>query len=385
MQKIPRLSIVSFIILLRSRTSYADQVCSSSVCLPEDYNKMDMPKPTHSGKPIKVRCVIRLLDINKIDTQDFSISVTTALKFAWIDNRIKHPDQRKTNVDLDFMNNIWTPDFYFYDLQSFRTLEIFRLQGGLRIRKTENDDTEVLYLAEAEITFTCPINYSTFPFHEAKCKLRMTSFNEKNDSMIFTTDLEQWKPDQLLDQRKIRGYMVNVTYLTGDDTMSFSYSGEHEKASYSVAGINIKLISRYKKYIFIYFIPTTMFTITSWVSYLLPPTSYPARTSLLVTVFLCQVGIFTAAIKDTPNYDEGMTSLELWCFACITCTFGALLGYVIILIRMEYIRQKLKLAAVKPEHFKPELKRDINIEAFLFVCTAGGFALFNVYYWLTLG
>ena len=103
-------------------------------------------RPTHSGKPIKVRCVIRLLDINKIDTQDFSISVTTALKFAWIDNRIKHPDQRKTNVDLDFMNNIWTPDFYFYDLQSFRTLEIFRLQGGLRIRKTENDDTGVYKL-----------------------------------------------------------------------------------------------------------------------------------------------------------------------------------------------------------------------------------------------
>ena len=35
-----------------------------------------------------------------------------------------------------------------------------------------------------------------------------------------------------------------------------------------------------------------MFTATSWVSFLLPPTSYPARTSLLVTVFLCQIGIF---------------------------------------------------------------------------------------------
>ena len=34
-----------------------------------------------------------------------------------------------------------------------------------------------------------------------------------------------------------------------------------------------------------------------------------------------------------------MTSLELWCFACITCTFGALMSYVIILIRMEYMRQ----------------------------------------------
>ena len=35
--------------------------------------------------------------------------------------------------------------------------------------------------------------------------------------------------------------------------------------------------------------PTSMFTLTSWFSFLLPPTSYPARTSLLVTIFLCQV------------------------------------------------------------------------------------------------
>ena len=38
-------------------------------------------------------------------------------------------------------------------------------------------------------------------------------------------------------------------------------------------------MSRYSKYIFIYFVPTTMFTFTSWVSFLIPPTSYPARHS----------------------------------------------------------------------------------------------------------
>merc|ERR1711920_935735 len=113
--------------------------------------------------------------------------------------------------------------------------------------------------------------------------------------------------------------------------------------------------------------------------------------SLLVTVFLCQVGIFTAAIKDTPNYDGGMTSLELWCFACITCTFGALLSYVIILIRMEFMRQynknvirttELKPATkLAPGVNKLELKRDINIEVFLFTCTAVGFGLFNLVYW----
>ena len=153
------------------------------------------------------------------------------------------------------------------------------------------------------MVFTCPINYSEFPFHSATCRLRFTSFNERNSSMLFRSNLASWPPDQVLDSAKIRGYTVAVSYLEGEETVEQAWSGAAEW--YSVVGLKVQLVSRYRKYIFIYFIPTSMFTLTSWVSYLLPPTSYPARTSLLVTVFLCQVGIFTAAIKDTPNYDEG--------------------------------------------------------------------------------
>ena len=76
------------------------------------------------------------------------------------------------------------------------------------------------------------------------------------------------------------------------------------------------------------------------------------RTTLLVTVFLCQIGIFTTAIRDTPSFDGGrqmingynnnqipnlgMTSIESWCFACIAFTFGSLISYVIILFTIEF-------------------------------------------------
>ena len=103
---------------------------------------------------------------------------------------------------------------------------------------------------------------------------------------------------------KIRGYYITVDYLKGNDTFGPSYSEDSDR--FSVVTLKIDLVSKYTQYVYNYFVPSTMFTLTSWVSYLLPPTSYPARTSLLVTVFLCQVGIFTAAIKDTPNYDEGL-------------------------------------------------------------------------------
>ena len=78
----------------------------------------------------------------------------------------------------------------------------------------------------------------------------------------------------------------------------------------------------FSKYIYIYFIPTSMFTATSWVSHLLPPTSYPARTSLLVTTFLCQVGIFNSALQNTPNGDEGCL-LKIICFVFIFCLLSA--------------------------------------------------------------
>ena len=117
---------------------------------------------------------MRLIDINNIDTVDFTISVTVALKLAWVDNRIPRPKSSFISVDPEMLLHIWMPDFYFYDLQEFRTLEVFQgLQGGLRFRQKGFDTgksliitlkgykimifIEVLYMAEAEILFTCPV------------------------------------------------------------------------------------------------------------------------------------------------------------------------------------------------------------------------------------
>ena len=152
------------------------------------------------------------------------------------------------------------------------------------------------YMVDAKVIFKCPIDYGDFPFHSVICKLRITSFTKSNTSMVFHS--EKWSDSEV----KTRGYVVGVNYLTGKDTVELSWDKDRW---FSIVGIEIDLVSKYGKYILIYFIPTTMFTATSWVSHLLPPTSYPARTSLLVTVFLCQVGVFTSALKDNPNSDGG--------------------------------------------------------------------------------
>ena len=45
----------------------------------------------------------------------------------------------------------------------------------------------MIYILDPEIEFVCPIDYSRFPFHSYTCRLRLTSFNEYNNSIIFKT------------------------------------------------------------------------------------------------------------------------------------------------------------------------------------------------------
>ena len=117
-------------------------------------------------------------------------------------------------------------------------------------------------------------------------------------------------PGKLLDPNKVKGYSVSTKYLSGVDTSTpgwisptnfFSTQGleiclkskshkENDKSLKDETVLTMNYV-QYKKlqyyihasliitfqYIFLYFIPTTLFTFTSWVSYIIPPTVYPAR------------------------------------------------------------------------------------------------------------
>ena len=68
-----------------------------------------------------------------------------------------------------------------------------------------------------------------------------------------------------------------------------------------------------------------------------------------------------------------MTALELWCFSCIIFTFGSLLSYVIILLKMQ-----------QNNSVDPKKKDNVGYskdEKVLFLGNLCGFALFNICFW----
>ena len=71
-------------------------------------------------------------------------------------------------------------------------------------------------------------------------QLRFQSFGYSNETMVFENSFSALAPPDLyFDAKKVRGYKVHVSYLTGDDTILSQFS-----TYYSIAGIKLELIGR---------------------------------------------------------------------------------------------------------------------------------------------
>ena len=76
-----------------------------------------------------------------------------------------------------------------------------------------------------------------------------------------------------------------------------------------MAGFELTLRRKVSHYIITYYLPSGMFVIVSWISFLVPPEIVPGRMTLLVTVFLVLVNIFNTITTNIPKA-EGLTGKQ---------------------------------------------------------------------------
>ena len=208
------LSII-FFSTLNTIMAQSKPLCASGVCLPENYNKLDMPVES-----IEIDVSLKLMDIYEINQDDFTMKISLFMELSWIDNRLILTEGDNTsyiNLDVDFVKNIWVKIFFFSILlkrllrfltYSSMTLCLSRIEdlSGLKLASillywimtlvsaTKIIHTNILnififlvitYRIDSEIAFVCPIDYSKYPFHFHICKLKISSFSKTNNSMLF--------------------------------------------------------------------------------------------------------------------------------------------------------------------------------------------------------
>ena len=340
------------------------------VIIPSNYSKYYRPVRDRSEiMNISVGLVItRIVDI---DFDKSSLDFNVEFIMSWKDELIDIEEGFDDKVELPDISQIWTPDLYIYKMKNFKIKKISQPATWLYLKRN-GTVIDVRYIFESAVVIICDAQFSDFPFHKHDCFLKVTSFTKTNSEVHFFPDHDY--DSATLVHLTSSDYLIKTSYLTGPDTTSHGIV--NASVFYSVVGIKLELYSIWQKYITLYYVPTILIVLTSWIFFLLPSTSYPARTALLVTVFLLLINIFSSVVNETPNTSDGgeynsitqfncpaklhkcknvatlkapgiiiltcyleMTALELWTLACIFTVFGSLLSYGFILSRDQMIIQ----------------------------------------------
>lgn len=390
-----------------------DEVTNNHLCLPADYNKFDLP---YRDRTNIIDIGIDITDVLRINDKEYSVEFSSYFNVMWTEPRLHIPDRflhelnesdsaagEMIPVNLELVNELWLPNIFIYNLKTFKVVEVLSKHAGLWITR----DREIMYSQATHINFICPMRYDSFPLDTQTCKFQVGSYSYDMTKMLF------------IQSNKVQGYVKTThsvvldyavdVHVLNDEDLQLSYG---ELGNFSVAGFEMKLSRHISHYLITYYLPSGLFVVVSWISFVVPPEVIPGRMALLVTLFLVLVNIFNTVTTNTPKA-EGLTAIEAWMLSCILFVFGCLIEYAIILLRKQSESVRPPPSHVKlicRDNYKYEVTSSPNgaqgsheqlqleepkkkrcgenfVEAdrFFLIAMPFLFIVFNVIYWLSFG
>merc|ERR1719410_1235541 len=89
------------------------------------------------------------------------------------------------------------------------------------------------------------------------------------------------------------------------------------------------------------YLPSCMFVIVSWVSFMVKPEVVPGRMAMLVTLFLVLINIFNSVREQAP-ISSRLNAIDLYLVVCIFLVFSALMEYAVILFLLKTRRKPMR-------------------------------------------
>jgi len=362
-------------------TPQGEPKCVLGFCLPMDYEKLRSPE---IEGPIHIDINVEILDILSVDEKEFSISLSMFFSLKWQENRIFPKNNSIVQgmwypVPLEFLDNLWIPNVYIYNLKSFSSLKVVKSLAGVWII----DGKDVFYNQIAQITFLCPMRFGKYPLDEHICKLRFGSTNFDINQMTFGETAFTYDENN---RNTVLDYDVSLKKLREQDRI-YNYRG----SNYSVTGLEMKLKRNYKKFLYVYYLPSGLLVAVSWIGFLIPAELVLGRLAILITPLLLLINIFNIIISSSPNA-EGITAVAAWMLACLFFVLGSLFGYVFILLKNRkwnlFVRkddgrlteenedEKKKNTKKGQADFRSEVYDDVFLLVFPIM-----FLMFNLIYW----
>ncbi|XP_076822491.1 gamma-aminobutyric acid receptor subunit beta-1-like [Clavelina lepadiformis] len=305
-------------------------------------------RPQYGAGPLHVGISIQVASIDSVSEVNMDYTLTLYFQQKWKDERLayKH-DNINVNLTLDnrVVDQIWVPDTYFVNDKKSYLHTVTRSNKLLRI---EPDGT-VLYGIRVTTDLACMMNLRRYPMDEQNCTLEIESYGYTTKDISFymmeegvvgvnNLELAQFK---VMDSKLI---IKNQTFATG---------------SYPRVSLSFKLKRNIGFFVLQTYLPCSLITILSWVSFWINHEATAARVALGITTVLTITTISTNVRQSLPKIPD-IKALDVYLLCCFVFVFLALLEYALVncsyhnnLARMKKkkLRQKMK------ESFEAEEKK----------------------------
>jgi len=309
-------------------------------CLPPDYNQEKHPFTffhlSNKSLPWDYNFRFVIEEISNINDKAQSMVISMYFAVAWEEPRmvinesaVEWRDARtgptdEVNESPETLRYIWYPELEIYGLETFGRQSVLKEMSGVRIMKNKT----INYELGVRITISCRMNFDDYPLDAHTCQFQVGSYYDTKETVTC-------KATHIYDIRRQRSLQH---FLTIEDLPEQFHTVVIPSGNYSACGFQVRLQRKQMQSMFQVYLPSCMFVIVSWVSFMVKPEVVPGRMAMLVTLFLVLINIFNSVREQAP-ISSRLNAVDLYLVVCIFFVFTALLEYAVILLMLKKRRK----------------------------------------------
>lgn len=292
-------------------------------CLPHDYNQEKHPFTyfhlVNKSLPWDYSFRFVIEEISNINDKAQTMSISMYFAVSWLEPRLQINESaiewtedrtgplNQVNESPESLKYIWYPELEIYGLDTFGRQRVLKEMSGVRIIKNKT----ITYELGVRITISCRMNFDNYPLDAQTCQFQVGSYYDTHETVTcnshFIYDLDRQRSLQHFLQ--IEGLPPNFKEV------------KLPSGTYAACGIQVRFQRKQMQFIVQVYLPSFMFVIVSWVSFLINPHVVPGRMGLLVTLFLVLINIFNSVREQAP-ISSRLNAIDLYLVVCIFLVFG---------------------------------------------------------------